>query len=349
MWSTSPPLLSRPPWSPSAPALPAQGGWTPVIVRTVHGHELAVSTDSGITRLGVLTGLDLAVALDSGVIILPGMVGSETAVSDEWGILTVRASGRELAVAADRGMLGGWRRTDTAIATDRGLVVPGALAGREVAVAADHGAVDARAQGSELAVASDSCQGWFAWQASIDGQLTASARVEIPPGYRYIDAILLGGGGGGAGGNQLAADGKGGNAGQYASRRWDRGEGRNTWSSINIEIGGGGGGGSRNNNGAGSAGGATKLWIDTPTGWAGEYLEAPGGAGGSGTNPPLGNDRPGKAPGNHEFQGITAIGGGQNSGVPGAGGQGGGGATFPFNSGSGAAGARGQAWYRLSY
>lgn len=348
-WTSKPsfPLPGR--WSPD-PAFPASvAAWTPVIVRSVHGTELAVASDDGIVRLGVLSGAEAATAIDAGVMVLPGTVGAETATADDWGTVTIHAVGGELAVSSDRGVLGAWHRTETATAADSGLIVPGGLSGTDTAIVGDGCLVGTGGRGGELGVGADSGVGWFAWQASIDGQLTATGRIEIPPGYRYIDVILLGGGGGGAGGNQLGADGKGGKAGQYASRRWDRGESRNLWTSFYIEIGAGGGGGSRNNNGSGGAGGATKLWIDDPAGWAGEYLEAAGGSGGSGTNPPLGNDRPGKAPGNHTFQGITAVGGGQNSGVPGAGGEGGGGSAFPFNSGSGSAGARGQAWYRLSY
>jgi len=185
-------------------------------------------------------------------------------------------------------------------------------------------------------------------------QITATGThqfLPIPVWCRYIDAILLGGGGGGAGGDQNfvgGQNGRGGQAGTYASYRWDRGQGRNTWRQLAILLGNGGGGGSRNNNGPGAAGGHTELWIDDWTGWTGEYLRGNGGPGGTGGEPPFSGERTGQAPGNHSFQDITATGGGTNGGTPGAGGQGGGGAQWPLNAGSGSPGARGQAWIRFS-
>lgn len=199
---------------------------------------------------------------------------------------------------------------------------------------------------------SDSGSGGFTYQAptAVQSITTTGTHqyIDIPVWCRYIDVVLLGGGGGGAGGSQLGADGKGGAAGVYASRRWDRDVSRNNWRQLAILLGNGGSGGSRNNNGSGGSGGKTELWIDDWSGWVGEYLSANGGSGGSGTNPPLGNEVPGKSPGNHNFQGIAAVGGGGNSAVPGSGGEGGGGSTWPLTSGSGKAGARGQAWIQFS-
>lgn len=352
VWSSTPTFPTAPAWG-REPVVPASAGtWTPVIVRSVHGMELAVATDDGLIRLGVLTARDVATARDAGVTVLPGLIGAEAAIAADWGILTAQAVGRELAATRDAGTLGGWWRTETATAEDAGLTIPGAMTGHEIAVAEDTGRLVAAGRGTELGVTTDSGQGWFAVQIADGPTVTATGYVEIWPETRYIDVILLGGGGGGAGGSQGAPgwDGNGGNAGQYASFRWDRGPGRNTWQRLYISIGAGGAGGSRGS-GTGGAGGATELWIDGPDGWAGEYLSAPGGAGGSGTS--LGGGvsgaQNGKAPGDHSFQELTAQGGGQNGGTPGGGGKGGGGSVWPLQPGSGSGGARGQAWVRRSW
>ena len=187
----------------------------------------------------------------------------------------------------------------------------------------------------------DTGTGGFNNPGPIANQYTGNATVLIPPWPRYISGIEVGGGGGGAGGNQLGGSGRGGNAGQWAAWTWDRGAGRNTWTTITIAIGTGGGGGSRNNNGTGGAGSPTTISIH------GDTMTAPGGTGGSGIAGAFTSERDGKPPGNYTHESITYNGGTGNGNEPGSGGEGGGGSTWPLNSGSGKAGAKGRAWLRF--
>ncbi|MGZ9829851.1 glycine-rich domain-containing protein [Tsukamurella ocularis] len=252
----------------------------------------------------VLTGLDQAAALD---LALVGFTGLDQAAALDFTELS---------------------RVDIGAILD-----PGA--------AADRANIITRLAALDPAAAADMAAAGFTPQAAVIIPVTTSGNVTIPPWPRWVDRIALGGGGGGAGGNQLAADGKGGQAGTWAYDTLDRGEGRNTWLSLTVTIGTGGAGGSRNNNGSGTAGGSTTITV------AGNTLTAPGGAGGSGTNPPLGSEQPGRSPGNATHQGQTYNGGTGSGNEPGSGGDGGGGSTWPLNSGSGKTGAKGRAWIRL--
>lgn len=348
MWSPEKPQIVPPGWrSKIAHPVAYDKPWTPLIIRTATGVELAVAGDSGLVRVGVLGGRELAVLLEKGVIAVPGVFGNETSISDDWGKFTPLFLGNELATADEYGGLGAWSRMESAVSTDFGLVIPGALAGNELSVSDDFGTFSAVFTGEDSGVAEDYGQGVFYYPSISDAAPTATSNVAIPPGCRYIDIILLGGGGGGAGGSQGAPgwDGNGGKSGSYNAYRWDRGPGRNTWAQLEFYIGVGGSGGARKS-GTGGNGGTTSVVI---TGTS-ETLTAAGGAGGSGTS--LGGGvsgaQNGKAPGNYTFQGKTASGGGENGGVPGAGGKGGGGSVWPTNPGSGSDGARGQAWIRFS-
>lgn len=150
----------------------------------------------------------------------------------------------------------------------------------------------------------------------------------IPPWALYLDVIMLGAGGGGAGGNSFGADGRGGGAGTWGAFRLVRGADI-PWTESNFTgtVGTGGGGGSRGN-GSGSGGGATT--ITSPS--FGTFT-APGGSGGSGTNPVGGTAFNGASPGNYSFQGKTYPGGGQvgkntDGSPPGGGGGAGSGGAF---------------------
>lgn len=163
--------------------------------------------------------------------------------------------------------------------------------------------------------------------------VTGNGRTTVPVWARYIDVVLLGGGASGANGS-LFGTGNGGRPGMYLTARWDR----NAFpgvelGSLNIAIGGGGSG----NNGAG---GGTTIWIDAydTTTYSGETRTANGG---SGTN----SGRDAQGPGNQNFNGISAVGGGGNGAEPGSGGRGG---ASGFSGTGGEAGAKGRAWIRFS-
>ncbi|WP_344784077.1 hypothetical protein [Gordonia caeni] len=313
---------------------------------------MAVATDEGLVRLGVLSASDVATALDAGVTILPGVVGSETATAADWGVLTAATVGRELSAARDAGMLGGWRRTETATAHDAGITVPGAMTGRDLAAPSDQAVRAATTgKGHELAVAGDAGQGWFAWQEPILHSLTAvgSHTISIPPWARYIDMICLGGGGGGSTGNQINQEGYGGGGATWMTDTLDRGEGRNTWTVVNATVGAGGG---TQANGQASS-------VNVP---GVVTISSSGGIGRSDNGSFLGDARNGQAvqggngtvAGQYQnltYQGVTYIGGGPSTGdtanVPGSGGRGGGGTTWPLTPGTGRPGGRGQVWIRF--
>ena len=165
--------------------------------------------------------------------------------------------------------------------------------------------------------------------------VTSNGRTEVPWWARYIDVVLLGGGAAGKRGGVFSAS-DGGKAGSYLTERWDRLAFPGVeLGSLNIAIGGGGTGGDN------GSGGNTQIWIDAydKTTYSGETRIASGGSGTSGK-------REGASPGNKSFNGISAVGGGEDGGVPGAGGRGG---SQNFLGGNpGADGARGQAWLRFS-
>ena len=165
--------------------------------------------------------------------------------------------------------------------------------------------------------------------------VTGNGRTEVPWWARYIDVVLLGGGAAGKRGGVFSA-GDGGKAGSYLTERWDRLAFPGVeLGSLNIAIGGGGTGGDN------GSGGNTQIWIDAydKTTYSGETRIASGGSGTSGK-------REGASPGNKSFNGISAVGGGEDGGVPGAGGRGG--SQNILGGNPGADGARGQAWLRFS-
>ncbi len=332
------------------------GMWRPVPGRI--GHEDYEYGDHG-QATTVLGGREPFPIDERSLVTAPALSGRHSIALADGGLVGPVVHGHETHPLVES-LAGGmaFTRTETFPLTEAGVHMPTALAGHEAHPLTEQGSVIASANGIETApLYVESGQGWFAWEDIADVTVTATgySQTRIPVRCRYIDVILLGAGGGGAGGERRAfvvgGDGNGGKAGQYASYRYDRGESRNTWFNVSIEVGAGGSGGSRNNNGAGGAGGATKMWMDYADGYAGIYLEGPGGAGGSGKTfgGGISGDQNGKAPGNHTFQGKTANGGGENGGTPGGGGKGGGGALSPFNAGTGEVGARGQAWIRFSY
>lgn len=149
----------------------------------------------------------------------------------------------------------------------------------------------------------------------------------IPSACLWIETANVGAGGGGSGGNSFLADGRGGEAGVWASRRLVRGVDI-PWnlSQITGTVGSPGSGGARGN-GTGTAGGATV--VNFPDG----ALTAAGGAPGSGTNPAGQTLYNGKAAGNYQFGGVTYPGGGQvgrdtDGATPGGGGGAGSGGAF---------------------
>ena len=353
----APTRTPRPGWFPETPTPESrtpQPGWFPIysggatetgcgidhpalIIPGSLAQEIGAGHDTAATQLlSIITTEEAGRGIDLGLVsFLTG--GIDRGAGTDRAATRPRSSGTDRARGIDYSTT--LRAGGTGRETARGTDLPAALRARLPAIREPGRGIDT------------GTAGFTPQSASQVYQITTTGThqfLPIPAWCRYIDVILLGAGGGGAGGNQLGADGRGGAAGVYASRRWDRGASRNTWRQLAILLGNGGSGGSRNNNGSGGAGGATELWIDDWSGWVGEYLQGGGGSGGSGTNPVFGNDRPGKSPGNHTFQGITAVGGGGNSSAPGSGGEGGGGSSWPLNSGSGKDGARGQAWIRFS-
>lgn len=361
----------QPGWFPDTPEIEPRTpnlGWLAVFTR--------LGIDSGAGEGGALTSFKQAL-LDSGIGSDYSVVSQIESVSGDSGAGLGAGLNSPAQAVWDSGLgegLGhfGVRGTDSGVGADYASDMPGVFAPdsglgddmgwnsvgdltrTDSGLGSDHVIVPKASVPAPVisGAGSDSGSGGFTYQAptAVQSITTTGTHqyIAIPYWARYIDVILLGGGGGGAGGNQAGADGKGGAAGVYASRRWDRGESRNNWRQLAILLGNGGSGGSRNNNGSGGSGGKTELWINDWSGWVGEYLQGAGGAGGSGTNPPFGGDVPGKSPGNHNFQGIAAVGGGGNSAVPGSGGAGGGGSVWPLASGSGKGGARGQAWIQFS-
>ena len=322
-------------------------GWIPLPFIT--GTDLAIGREQGFSTPSGVWGLDRSLARELGIsgLTLP-VVGESAAIGREEGSSRCWSGGDTRAIGREIG-----RHQVLASESDRALARELGLSGSYVggldrALARDLATQRVTSAGVDRALAREAGDAGWKPQAVISGQVTANGWIDIPAWVRYVDIILLGGGGGGAGGNQVGADGRGGAAGLYVSIRWDRGPGRNLWSRLYFTIGTGGSGGSRNNNGSGGSGGSTTCVVHTPSAATSTSLTAGGGTGGSGTNPVFGNERPGKAPGNHSLNGLSAVGGGENGDVPGAGGQGGGGSTWPLNSGSGSVGARGQGWYQLS-
>lgn len=326
------------------PARPHRIGWFP-------RHRLT-ATDTGI-------GQDLAALLTRTLLADTG-IGADRATLQ---LLTDQLA-TSAGIGTDTGLLLPYlTTTDTGIGQDllAGPVGIGRLP--DLGIGQDHAALQLRAQvGTDLGIGQDLAQQLrarlsarptagvgadtgtigFTPQAAVLHTITTSGTIihlQIPAWCRWIDGIGLGAGGGGAPGNQLGGSGAGADAGQYASRRWDRGVNRNNWRRVAIRAGNGG----AQNGGNGQP---TEIWIED---WNGQvdHLVAPGGAGKT-HQVALPSDREGKAPGNHSFQGITATGGTGNSTPPGSGGRGGGGTFWPLNPGSGDAGARGQAWIRFS-
>lgn len=342
-WTPNPSPVAAVPrlgWSPSGPAAavsePRRGWWSvPQLLAADRGvgQDLAaalaraIAADQGAGQDAVLA------RLASALLVADHGVGQDLAGLG----FTVL----DIGVGQDLAQLG-------LTVADHGIALDGALFGRAgLGDALDHGigqdlaTVLARLTATDTGAALDEGSGGYTPQAAIIIPITATSTIAIPPWPRYVDRITLGAGGGGAGGNQTGGDGRGGQAGTWVVDTLDRGPSRNTWLTIAAVIGDGGGGGARNSNGTGTAGGATTLTV------AGNTLTAAGGAGGSGINPVLGSDRPGRPAGNTVHQGQTYTGGTGSGNEPGSGGDGGGGAFWPLNSGSGSTGAKGRAWIRF--
>lgn len=171
--------------------------------------------------------------------------------------------------------------------------------------------------------------------------ITASGGFSIPSWCNNIDYAILPGGGGGRGGSSggfgTGASGDGGGAGQWLTGTLVRGTdfAAGTTSGTAI-VGDGGNGGAAG--ASGSAGGASSITVGSTT------KTAPGGSGATTTGGALG-----QSPGNKNYQGISAEGGGTAGlGVPGdepGGGGGGGAGGGMFQSGSpGQKGGKGRTW-----
>lgn len=342
MWSPTPVVPASPAWGP-APPMPAGGGaWVPVIVRTVHGAELAVSTDDGLVRLGVLTGADLAVALDAGITVLGGMVGAEVAVSAEWAALTVHTTGQEVAVSTDSGILSAWTRTEISAATDTGISGAG-VAGTDPATSIDHASAGARGGGTELAAAVDSGPGGFGWSApTTAGSATVGTHdIPISPGSLMVDVILIGGGASGQTGSGIINQaGKGGIHGTWAAITLVRGVDIPwTAQAVSVTIGAGGTQPANSDHAGPNAGQPTTASVGGT-----QVLSA---AGGSGT----GDNQNGRPVPAFSHQGVSYTGGASGTGnagagsAPGGAGAGGNGGIFGSRTRGGVGGAGG-AWVR---
>ncbi len=357
-WTTDPqaPIVRHGRWTPdpTAPEPPPPGAWRPIPGRI--GSEL-LDLDEWGAIVASTTGRELLDVDEYGTATVPALQGAEFFPLAELGRVGPSVRGAEDLTVTEY-LTGGlaFAAREWLSITEFGVATVPALRGAELADLTESGPVGPVGRGLEAHPLTEQGEGYFVTQTAVSHSVTTTggAYIDIPVWCSWIDAILLGGGGGGAGGRRQAfvvgGDGNGGGAGGYGSYRWDRGAGRNLWRRLYILLGVGGAGGTRNNNGPGGAGGATELWIDDWSGWTGQYLAGPGGAAGTGNTfgGGLSGAQAGKAPGNHTFEGMTMTGGGQNSGVPGAGGEGGGGSIAPFNAGSGSAGARGQALIRFS-
>ncbi|ADX42610.1 hypothetical protein [Gordonia phage GTE2] len=172
------------------------------------------------------------------------------------------------------------------------------------------------------------------------GWFVAADSLGVPLWVRYVDVVLIGGGASGQTGNgSNTAAGSGGNAGSWVTKRYERGVDFNGTPTLSFSIGAGGAQAANSDHAAPNPGGATTM------SGIGSGLSAPGGSGTtSGQN--------GASPGNITFEGLNYVGGVGGTGnagsptAPGAAGAGGNGGIFGSRT-RGAAGARGQAWYRL--
>ncbi|MCF8610075.1 hypothetical protein L5G28_07850 [Gordonia sp. HY285] len=179
------------------------------------------------------------------------------------------------------------------------------------------------------------------WKRDPDsGSFTDTGAVVVPLWVRWVDVVLLGGGASGqTGSGANASAGDGGNAGAWVTRRFERGVDFNGTPTLSFSVGAGGAQAPNSDKGGPNAGQAT-----TATG-IGSGLSA---AGGSGTT----SGQNGASPGNSTFEGVVYTGGAGGTGnagsptAPGAAGAGGNGGFFGSRT-RGAAGARGQAWYRF--
>lgn len=349
-WSptpTSPVRRHQTAWFPEPPAPSPREhriGWFP-------RHRLT-ATDTGIgqdfaallTRAAVA---DTGVGEDQAALqLLTVPLAADIGIGMDTGLLLPKLTGADTGIGQDllAGPVGIGRLPDLGVGHDLAALQLGAQHGLDHGIGHDlEQQLRARLPSRPTAgVGADTGTIGFTPQAAVLHTITTSGTIihlQIPAWCRWIDGIGLGAGGGGAPGNQLGGSGAGADAGQYASRRWDRGVNRNNWRRVAIRAGNGG----AQNGGNGQP---TEIWIED---WNGQvdHLVAPGGAGKT-HQVALPSDREGKAPGNHSFQGINATGGTGNSTPPGSGGRGGGGTFWPLNPGSGDAGARGQAWIRFS-
>lgn len=337
-------MLGWSPDGPPAPTPPDQQGWW-IVPQTV-ATDKGIGTDHT-TMLTQLSIHDLGISIDAATLALtsPLRGTTHTVGVDSAGTLA-RITSRDHATAAATATLGLSTRSG-GHGRDHAQLAAHMMSGIVLAHGLDRtNTMTIQLLGRTLNDGRDRVVGSFTPHAPVAVTVTTSTTIPIPPWCRYIDTVTLGGGGGGAGGTQGVPgwDGNGGKSGTYAHQRWDRGATGNLWADLTATIGGGGNGGAAKK--AGTAGGTTTITIHSTS----NTISSAGGAGGSGET--LGGGvsgaQNGKAPGDHTFQGITATGGGENSGVPGAGGKGGGGVWWPASPGGGTTGARGQAWIIFS-
>lgn len=168
----------------------------------------------------------------------------------------------------------------------------------------------------------------------------SSATYIVESWVNTIEAVPLGAGGGGWRG-AFGFNGKGGNAGTFNTRTFNRGTHFNTGDAVTITVGNGGFGLASGGSGNAGTGGTTTISVN------GNSISASGGLGATGSAT-SGADVPGDGAGSINYNGQNYTGGGQQNQQGGTGiAPGGGGGGGAQSNGAGGAGGKGRGWLKL--